>query len=90
MYMRLLKALMLPLIACTVISGTSSTDARSSGKIGFVAITYVSLINALGSVVGVILCVIIQPGAVSGQVNDNSDKYNNGLKTSDIIADFFR
>nr|KAI8757859.1 excitatory amino acid transporter-like isoform X2 [Biomphalaria glabrata] len=90
MYMRLLKALMLPLIACTVISGTSSTDARSSGKIGFVAISYVSLINALGSVVGVILCVIIQPGAVSGQVNDNSDKYNNGLKTSDIIADFFR
>ncbi|XP_055888853.1 excitatory amino acid transporter-like isoform X1 [Biomphalaria glabrata] len=90
LYMRALKVIILPLIVCTIISGTSSTDAKSSGKIGFVAITYIVLTNALGGIVGIILCLLVEPGSISGNIDKTTQLDARNLQTVDILADFIR
>ncbi|KAH9499057.1 Excitatory amino acid transporter 3 [Bulinus truncatus] len=69
---------------------TSGTDAKSSGKIGFVSITYIVLTNALGGIVGLVLCVLIQPGSMSGHIERSSQLDTKNLRTVDILADFIR
>ncbi|KAK0040313.1 excitatory amino acid transporter-like isoform X1 [Biomphalaria pfeifferi] len=90
LYMRALKVIILPLIVCTIITGTSSTDAKSSGKIGFLAITYIVLTNALGGIVGIILCLLVEPGSISGNIDKTTQLDARNLQTVDILADFIR
>ncbi|CAG5128204.1 unnamed protein product, partial [Candidula unifasciata] len=80
LYMRILQAMILPLIICTVIDGTANTDPKSNGRIGLVTMTYIMVTNILGVVVGISLCLAISP-----VVPDTRN-----LRTVDIFADFIR
>ncbi|CAL1527171.1 unnamed protein product [Lymnaea stagnalis] len=90
LYMRVLKVVILPLIVCTVISGTASTDATSSGRIGVVAISYIILTNAVCGVFGLVLCLLVKPGSVAGQTDQVAVLDTKNLQTVDILTDFIR
>lgn len=60
--MRLLKMFILPLIISSLIAGMAQLDAKSSGRIGFRALTYYSVTTVLAAIVGIAMVLIIHPG----------------------------
>ncbi|GCB80680.1 hypothetical protein scyTo_0016319 [Scyliorhinus torazame] len=60
--MRMLKMLILPLIISSLISGLSSLDARSSGRMGSRAMVYYMSTTIIAAALGVILVIAIHPG----------------------------
>ncbi|KAH7723546.1 Protein GLT-5 [Aphelenchoides avenae] len=60
--MNMLKMVILPLIAASLISGLSQLDARQSGRIGAFAFTYYAMTTTLAVITGIILVLIIHPG----------------------------
>ncbi|XP_076235932.1 excitatory amino acid transporter 2 [Calliopsis andreniformis] len=60
--MRLLKMFVLPLIVSSLISGMAQLDARSSGRMGFRALTYYTITTILAAIIGIIMVLMIHPG----------------------------
>ncbi|XP_038639516.1 excitatory amino acid transporter 2-like isoform X2 [Scyliorhinus canicula] len=60
--MRMLKMLILPLIISSLISGLSSLDARSCGRMGSRAMVYYMSTTIIAAALGVILVIAIHPG----------------------------
>ncbi|XP_012277631.1 excitatory amino acid transporter [Orussus abietinus] len=60
--MRMLKMFILPLIVSSLIAGMAQLDARSSGRIGFRALTYYMVTTVLAAIVGIAMVLIIHPG----------------------------
>ncbi|PAA70161.1 hypothetical protein BOX15_Mlig005305g2 [Macrostomum lignano] len=60
--MNMLKMLIIPLIVSSLISGLSSLDAKSSGKMGSCALLYYFSTTIAAVILGIILVVIIHPG----------------------------
>ena len=60
--MNMLKLLILPLIVASLISGMTSLDTRSSGKLGLRAVVYYMTTTLAAVVLGIILVVSIEPG----------------------------
>ncbi|ESO86855.1 hypothetical protein LOTGIDRAFT_128333, partial [Lottia gigantea] len=94
LYMRMLKAVILPLIVSSVIVGAASVDPKSNGKISGIAITYIIITNLAGSLFGLIVALIIKPGKLtvcSGQiVQMDTGIPETRLQTEDIFADLIR
>ncbi|BFZ09358.1 hypothetical protein BsWGS_12397 [Bradybaena similaris] len=90
LYMRILQAMILPLIVCTVIDGTANTDPRSNGRIGLVTMTYIMITNTLGVIVGISLCLIIDPASTRADDETVVAPDTRNLRTVDIFADFMR
>ncbi|RUS78836.1 hypothetical protein EGW08_013378 [Elysia chlorotica] len=88
--MRILKCIIIPLIVCSVIDGTSSTDPRTNGKVGLVALTYMIISNSVGVVLGILLCVLVKPGAGLVREEAEGGVDTKSLTTMDIAADFIR
>lgn len=60
--MNMLQLLILPLIVSSLISGLTSLDTRSSGKLGARAIVYYLTTTLLAVILGIILVISIRPG----------------------------
>jgi Na+/H+-dicarboxylate symporter len=60
--MNILKALILPLIASSLVSGLSQLDAKQSGRIGIFAIFYYTITLCLAVLTGICLVLLIHPG----------------------------
>lgn len=60
--MNMLKLLILPLIVSSLVSGMTSLDTRSSGKLGLRAVVYYLTTTLAAVILGIILVVSIQPG----------------------------
>ena len=60
--MNMLKLLILPLIVASLVSGMTSLDTRSSGKLGLRAVVYYLTTTLAAVILGIILVVSIQPG----------------------------
>lgn len=61
-FLRMLKALILPLIISSLISAVGNLDLSLSGKIGSRAVGYYLLTTVMAVVLGIILVTTIQPG----------------------------
>ena len=63
LFLRMLKALILPLIIPSLIAAIGQLDMSLSGKIGGRAIAYYMSTTVLAVILGIILVTSIQPGA---------------------------
>ena len=65
-FLRMLKALILPLIVPSLITAVGSLDLSLSGKVGMRAVAYYFATTILAVILGIILVTTIHPG-VAGQ-----------------------
>ncbi|XP_057656720.1 excitatory amino acid transporter 2 [Diorhabda carinulata] len=91
LYMRLLKLLILPLIISSLITGTSSVNARLNGKIAMRTFIYFFLTSAFNASLGVILAILIHPGDPGLKITLNKVVDNkNGNSVLDSLLDLGR
>ncbi|KAL4220663.1 Solute carrier 1 (high affinity aspartate glutamate transporter) [Mactra antiquata] len=88
LYLRLLKMMIVPLIACSVICGSAALDPKSNGKISSIAFVFIVSTNALGSLLGVGSVYFFNPGHTSA-VNPDTD-VESTMQAQDILADLIR
>lgn len=92
LFLRMLKALILPLIVSSLIAAVGGLDISLSGKIGGRAIAYYAITTVLAIVLGIVLVVLIRPG--DGQTDiglgDISDEAKRNATTADTIMDLVR
>ncbi|CAH1243818.1 SLC1A3 [Branchiostoma lanceolatum] len=86
--MRMLKMLILPLIVSSLISGVSSLDSKTSGKLGGRAVLYYICTTLIAVILGIVLVVSIQPGKGAGKVNRTGQAPS--VSTVDAFLDILR
>ncbi|RNA37480.1 excitatory amino acid transporter 3 [Brachionus plicatilis] len=84
LFLRMLKFLILPLIATSLISGIAGLGSNSAGKIAARALTYYFSTTMTAVVMGIILVVIIQPG--SGKSSDVNQSFKLPIDTSKYVT----
>ncbi|PAV59454.1 hypothetical protein WR25_13559 [Diploscapter pachys] len=62
LFMNMLKCMILPLIASSLVSGLCQLDAKSSGRLGSRAMLYYCLTTTHAVILGIIIVTIIHPG----------------------------
>ena len=70
LFLRMLKALILPLIIPSLIAAIGQLDMSLSGKVGGRAVAYYMATTVLAVILGIILVTSIQPGATA-KVGEN-------------------
>ncbi|XP_060081502.1 excitatory amino acid transporter 5-like [Ylistrum balloti] len=90
LYIRFLKMLIIPLLITSVISGTSSLNANTSGKAGIITLVYFIFTNFTGCVIGCLLTVLIVPGTQHHKDVDAMEHTVNTREYHDLLADVFR
>ena len=71
LFLRMLKALILPLIIPSLIAAIGQLDMSLSGKVGGRAVAYYMITTVLAVILGIILVTSIQPG-YSAKVDQNT------------------
>lgn len=88
-FLRMLKALILPLIVSSLISAIGSLDLSLSGRIGARALAYYMVTTVCAVVLGIILVVAIHPGKVGGDKMESTNKPRD-VTTADTLMDLVR
>ncbi|WAR22812.1 EAA3-like protein [Mya arenaria] len=88
--MNMLSFLIVPLIASSLVSGLASLDTQSSGKIGLRAVVYYLMTTLAAVVLGIILCVSIQPGTRGGEPEVTPEDDVTVVNTADTFLDLIR
>ncbi|CRL04220.1 CLUMA_CG017325, isoform A [Clunio marinus] len=90
-FLRMLKALILPLIVSSLVAAVGSLDISLSKRIGTRAIAYYMLTTVLAVLLGIILVSIIQPGRGGVDPNDDRPKPSTrAVTTADTMLDLVR
>uniref|UniRef100_A0A4W5N8N5 Amino acid transporter n=1 Tax=Hucho hucho TaxID=62062 RepID=A0A4W5N8N5_9TELE len=63
---RLLKMIIIPLVVCSLVSGSASIDPKALGKLGGWAMLFFLITTLIASAIGVIMAFIISPGSNTG------------------------
>ncbi|CAB1348622.1 unnamed protein product, partial [Coregonus sp. 'balchen'] len=63
---RLLKMIIIPLVVCSLVSGSASIDPKALGKLGGWAMLFFLVTTLIASAIGVIMAFIISPGSNTG------------------------
>ncbi|XP_046338765.2 excitatory amino acid transporter 2-like isoform X3 [Haliotis rufescens] len=93
MYMRMLQMMILPLIICSVITGTASVDPKCNGRVSIAALTYIMVTNTFPCLLSIALAFAIKPGVGMSDVKGDSVAQTdpeNIISTQDIFADLIR
>jgi solute carrier family 1 (high affinity glutamate transporter) protein 1 len=94
LFLRMLKFLILPLIATSLISGIASLGSNSAGKIAMRALIYYFSTTITAVVIGIILVIIIRPGVGKGSDSDRNMRLpidtTKTLTTHDTLLDLVR
>ncbi|VDI07832.1 Hypothetical predicted protein, partial [Mytilus galloprovincialis] len=69
---------------------TASLDLKANGKISAVCLIFTMVCNFLPSVLGCILCVIIEPGKSVHISKEFATVHDQSTETQDIFADLLR
>lgn len=75
--MRMLKALVIPLIVSSLVSGLAGMDTKSSGKMGLYSIIYYMSTTFSAVLLGILLVCTIQPGKNAGAKVEGSAEPGN-------------
>lgn len=62
---RLLKMIIIPLVVCSLVSGSASLDPKALGKLGGWAMLFFLVTTLIASSIGVVMAFIISPGSGS-------------------------
>ncbi|XP_017752729.1 PREDICTED: excitatory amino acid transporter 1-like [Eufriesea mexicana] len=91
-FLRMLKALILPLIVASIVSAIGGLDLNLSGRIGIRSIYYYATTTISAVILGIILVLIIRPGEFSahGMVANDNIKPTRDITTTDTILDLIR
>lgn len=93
LFLRILKALILPLITSSLISAIGSLDLSLSRKIGIRAIVYYMVTTVMAVILGIILVLVIKPGKNSNdtEVENKMDVgATRNITTPDTLLDLVR
>jgi len=71
LFLRMLKALILPLIIPSLVAAVGSLDMSISGKVGGRAVGYYMATTVMAVILGIILVTVIHPGAVSTEDDES-------------------
>jgi len=88
-FLRMLKALILPLIVPSLITAVGSLDMSLSGKVGLRAVVYYFTTTIVAVILGIVLVVTIHPG-VSGQNKNGKTLNSRDVTTPDTLMDLIR
>ncbi|KAL4220033.1 Excitatory amino acid transporter 2 [Mactra antiquata] len=88
LYLRLLKMMIVPLIACSVICGAASLDPKANGKISLIAFIFIISTNALGSALGIGSVYMFNAG--KGEIGQHESDVEGTMHAQDIFADLIR
>lgn len=89
LFLRMLKALILPLIISSLISAVGNLDLSLSGRIGARAICYYMVTTVMAVILGIILVVAIHPGR--GNDDDiEKEHFSRNTTTADTLMDLVR
>jgi len=89
LFLRMLKALILPLIVPSLITAVGSLDMSLSGRVGGRAIVYYLGTTVLAVILGIFLVTTIHPG-VSGQEKSDKKVESRAVTTPDTLMDLIR
>ena len=93
LFLRALKALIIPLIVSSLVSALGSLDSRFAGRVGSRAVIYYLITTALAIGLGILLVLTIRPGAkqLTSSGNDtNADAASSLTSSTDTILDLIR
>lgn len=91
LFLRMLKALILPLIISSLVSAIASLDLSLSSKIAARAIAYYLTTTFCSVVLGIVLVVIIRPGyAFKNEENSTTEVTQRTTTTADTLLDLVR
>ncbi|KAJ8371998.1 hypothetical protein AAFF_G00298200 [Aldrovandia affinis] len=87
--MRTLKMLILPLITSSLMSGLSAMDAKASGRLGLLTITYYLWTTFIAVIVGIGLVTLIHPGTGTEK---EGHRHGSGpvMTSADALLDLIR
>lgn len=89
-FLRMLKALILPLIVTSLIAAVGSLDLSLSGKIGGRAVLYYVTTTIVAVILGIVLVVTIQPGKGAEESNGSGTGEVRNVTTADTLLDLVR
>lgn len=91
LFLRLIKAIILPLIASSLVSAIGSLDQGMSKKIGSVALLYYVTTTFFAVMEGIVLAVTIKPGKGFGEESvSTEDNRRANVTTVDTLLDLVR
>ncbi|XP_076353695.1 excitatory amino acid transporter 1-like isoform X3 [Tachypleus tridentatus] len=90
LFLRMLQCLILPLIVTSLVSALGTLDTRLSGKIGARSIVYYMCTTVLAIILGVILVVVIHPGAGNSKDIARGEDSVRLTTTEDSLMDLLR
>ncbi|CAH1179668.1 unnamed protein product [Phaedon cochleariae] len=89
-FLRMLKALILPLIISSLVSAIASLDLSLSRKIAFRAIAYYLTTTFAAVVLGIIMVVAIRPGVGHTEMATKQSEDTRNVTTVDTLLDLVR
>ncbi|XP_012258641.2 excitatory amino acid transporter 3 [Athalia rosae] len=92
LYLRMLKALILPLIVSSIVSAIGSLDLSLSGKIGARSIYYYSTTTVCAVILGIVLVLVIRPGEIGtpSEITEGNNTATRYVLTEDTMLDLIR
>lgn len=88
LFLRMIRALILPLIIASLIAAIAPLDVSLSKKIGSRAIVYILSTTVIAVILGIVLVVTIKPG--EGSSEDVIEPTQRGSTITDTILDLIR
>lgn len=90
LFLRMIRALILPLIISSLIAAIAPLDVSLSKKIGSRAIIYILTTTVIAVILGIVLVVTIKPGVGNEVKDEPSNTARKGSTIVDTILDLIR
>lgn len=90
LFLRMLKALILPLIIPSLIAAVGSLDMKISGKVGGRAVTFYMCTTFMAVVLGIILVTTIRPGSRATGTDIQKSGESRNVTAADTLMDLAR